>query len=170
MTFTNITRLPSGRGIAADCRGIWTVKNYDPSGAVRRQEREYFYNSEPTYFLRGSPSNKIVGGDFNRVLNKADTTDHFNYTRVLEELFQDFELQDTWQANFSRSVFKYYSPMGANRMDRIYATGDLIARKIGGDCSRCIHRQSCRASASDCGCPHRTARQRFVEYEHLPSR
>jgi len=46
ITITNITRLPSGRGIAAEYRGIWLVNVYAPSGTAKRQEREHFYNNE----------------------------------------------------------------------------------------------------------------------------
>ena len=68
ITITNITRLPSGRGIAAEYRGIWWGNVYAPSGTIKRREREHFYNNELPYLLRVSPSNLIVGGDFKCVL------------------------------------------------------------------------------------------------------
>jgi exonuclease III len=37
---TNITKLPSGRGMAAIFRGILLINIYDPSGVTKRQERE----------------------------------------------------------------------------------------------------------------------------------
>jgi len=42
ITLTDITRLPSGRGMAACYRGMWIVNIYAPSGTSRRQEREDF--------------------------------------------------------------------------------------------------------------------------------
>lgn len=46
ISLTNITRLPSGRGMAASYQGIWLVNLYAPSGTANRQEREDFYNAE----------------------------------------------------------------------------------------------------------------------------
>ena len=71
INLTNITRLPSERGIAAEYRGIWLANVYAPPGTAKRQERERFYNSELPYLLRASPSNMIVGGDFNCVLRQT---------------------------------------------------------------------------------------------------
>lgn len=68
---TNVTRQPSVRGIAAEYRGMCLANIYAPSGAVQRQERECFCNSELTYLLRASPSSMIVGLDFNCVTNKT---------------------------------------------------------------------------------------------------
>jgi exonuclease III len=69
ITITDITRLPSGRGIAAEYRGIWLVKVYAKSGTAKRHARERFYNNELPYLLRASSSNMIVRGNFKRVLN-----------------------------------------------------------------------------------------------------
>jgi exonuclease III len=68
---SNITRMPSGRAIAAEFKGIWLVNIYAPSGAAKRNEREQFFNTELTYILRAAPENTILGGDFNCVLEKA---------------------------------------------------------------------------------------------------
>jgi len=115
ITITNISRLPSVRGIEVEYRGICLVKVYAPAGTPKRHERERFYNNEFPYLLRASPSNMIVGGDFNRELNQTD----FNYIKVLDGLFRGFELQEMWLAYPLRTVFTNYSPMGASRIDRI---------------------------------------------------
>jgi exonuclease III len=39
---TKITRLPSGRGMAAYCRGVWIVNAYGPSGSSYRHQRDIF--------------------------------------------------------------------------------------------------------------------------------
>jgi len=75
---SNITRMPSGRAIAAEFKGIWLVNIYAPSGAAKRNEREQFFSSDLTYILRAALENIILGGDFNCVLDKSDTTGHFN--------------------------------------------------------------------------------------------
>ena len=46
ISLTNITRLPSGRGMAASYQGKWLVNLYAPSDTANRQEREDFYNAE----------------------------------------------------------------------------------------------------------------------------
>jgi len=94
ITVTNITTLRSGRGIAAEHGGICLGKAYDPSGRAKRQERERFYNNELPYWLRASPSNMIVGGDFNYVLNQTDSTEHFNYSKAPDGIVGGFELQN----------------------------------------------------------------------------
>jgi len=68
ISLTNITRLPSGRGMVASYQGIWLVNIYAPSGTANRQEREDFYNVELVYLLRSLSPTMIVGGDFNCVL------------------------------------------------------------------------------------------------------
>jgi exonuclease III len=90
ITITNITRLASGRGIAAEYRGIWLVNVYAPSGTAKRQVRERFYNDELPYLLRVSPSNMIIGGDFNCLLNQTDSTGHFNCSKALDRLVSAF--------------------------------------------------------------------------------
>jgi len=48
ITISSITKLPSGRAMATEFRGIRLINIYAPSGAARRQEREKFYNKEMT--------------------------------------------------------------------------------------------------------------------------
>jgi len=107
------------------------VKVYAASGTAKQQEKECFYNSKIPYLLRASPSNMIVGGDFNCVLNQTDSTGHFNYSTALNGLVCGFELQDMWHEDPLRTVFTHYSPMGASRIDRIYTTKELSDKKIG---------------------------------------
>jgi len=130
ITITNITRLPSGRGKAAEYRGIWLVKIYAPPGTAKRQERECFYSNELPYLLRASPSNMIVG-DFNCVLNQTGRTGHFNNSKALDGLVRGFDLHDMWRENLLRTVFTHYTPMGASRIDRIYTTRNTSDKKIG---------------------------------------
>ena len=86
--------------MAAEYRGIWLVKVYASSGTTKQQERERFYNNELPYLLRASPSNMIVGGDFNCVLNQTDS----NYSKTIDKLVRGFELQDMWLADPLRAI------------------------------------------------------------------
>jgi len=71
---TKLTKLPSGRGIAAEVNGLWIVHIYAPSGAERRRERENFFAVEMPTLLQNIPANMIIGGDFNCALAQTDAT------------------------------------------------------------------------------------------------
>lgn len=60
LTLTIITKLPSGRGMAACYRGVWIVNTCARSGTSNRQEMEDFYNVELTYLLRSIPPSMII--------------------------------------------------------------------------------------------------------------
>jgi exonuclease III len=94
LQLTNITKLPSGRGMAANCMGITLIKVYAPSGTAKQAERENFYNTELVHLLRNVPENLILGGDYNCVLEAADATGHYTYSRALATLVQDYSLRD----------------------------------------------------------------------------
>ena len=78
-----------------------------PSVTARQQEREQFYNSE---LLRDTAENIILGGDFNCVLEKTDSTGIYNYSQALAEQVRGFKLQDSWQGDPSRKVYTHIIP------------------------------------------------------------
>ena len=131
ISITNITRLPSGRGMAASYQGIWLVNLYAPSGTANRQEREDFYNVELVYLLRSLPPTMIVEGDFNCVLSQADCTGNMNYSEVLNKLVRGLELTDVWAPAQPRAIYTHYTPHGAARLDHLYVSPDLRNCKIG---------------------------------------
>ena len=128
---TNITRLPSGRGMAASYQGVWIVNIYAPSGTANRQEREEFYNVELVYLMRSLPPSMIVGRDFNCVLSQADCTGNRNYSKALDKLVQGLELTDVWQTTTNRAIYTHYTPHGVARLDRLYVSQSLRSRKMG---------------------------------------
>ena len=128
---TNVTRLPSGRGIAAKYQRISLVNIYAPSGAARRKEREIFYNGELTYLLPTSPSEMILPGDFNCALAQTDCTGQLNCSRVLDDIFRRFNLTDVWEATPPRRIYTHYTPTGASRLDTIYITKNLNMQRKG---------------------------------------
>jgi len=71
---TKITRLPTGRGIAAYFEGIRIINTYAPSGAGRRREREAFFNVDMISLLPSAPTKIVLAGDFNCVLLQTDST------------------------------------------------------------------------------------------------
>jgi len=129
ITLSNITKLPLGRAIPAEFREIWMDNIYAPSVAARRQESERFYNCELTYLLRKEPAYMILGGEFNCIFSKTDTTGHYKYSRALAELVHGFALRDAWQAKPARRVYTHFSQTRATRIDRLYASQELLSRK-----------------------------------------
>ena len=71
---TNITKLPSGRGIAAKCERIRLLNAYATSGVAKEAERESFFNTDLVYLLHSAPSNLLLDGEFKCVLEASDTT------------------------------------------------------------------------------------------------
>jgi len=130
ITLNNVFKLPSGRAIAAEYRGTWLINIYAPSGTARRHEREKFYNSDLPYLLRSSQARMILGGDFNCVLANSDTTDQYHYSRGLAELTHGFAIQDTWQQNPASPTYTHQSITGAMRIDRLYTTQEMLAKKL----------------------------------------
>jgi hypothetical protein len=47
-----INKLTSGRAIATECKALYIVIVYAPSGKAKRTEREYFYNAEVPQLLQ----------------------------------------------------------------------------------------------------------------------
>jgi exonuclease III len=131
LTLTNVTKLPSGRGIAASISGVWSINVYAPSGAERKREREAFNNVDLTHLMRTLPSSMILGGDFNCVLNPNDCKSEANRSAALERVVNGFGMHDAWRTDPNRVVYTHYTLHCAARLDRIYMTTNLTDRKLG---------------------------------------
>ena len=131
ITLNDIKRIPSGRGIAAKFNGTWIVNIYAPSGTEKKQEREHFYNSELTYILPMTYAEIILAGDFNCILTKTDSTGTKNYSRALANIVNGVGLIDAWEATTTSGRYTHYTANGASRIDRIYATKEIMERKTG---------------------------------------
>jgi len=126
----NIILSPSGRTMAAKFREMSIINVYTPSGTAMKREHERFFNSELTYKLTGETGHILLGGDFNCILEASDTTGGFTYSRPLAELVHGLALTDTWLGNPTRNVYTRHSAYGATRIDRIYATRELLERQL----------------------------------------
>jgi endonuclease/exonuclease/phosphatase family metal-dependent hydrolase len=104
------------------------VNIYAPSGAAKRKEKDTFYNKELPAMLDTKPV-ELIGGDFNCVLEGSDTTGQGSYSRALAMLIKGFSLHDTCHQRPGCEVFTHHSVHGGKRLDRIYVTTDLLARK-----------------------------------------
>ena len=107
------------------------VNIYFPSGAERKNETERFYNNELAYLLPTAHDDMILAGDFNCILSKTDSTGTNNYSRALAHLVHGLGLKDAWNTYIWRTVYTHYTPVGAYRIDRIYATGNILSKKQG---------------------------------------
>jgi exonuclease III len=131
ITFENITRIPSGRAIAARFNDCWLINIYAPSGTARRQEREAFYTCKLAH-VRTQPANNILmAGDFNCTLEKGDATGTLNQSRGPTEIIRGMELRDVWNRTPESPGYTHYSINGASLLDRIYVTKELYQRKQG---------------------------------------
>jgi len=72
-----------------------------------------------------------MGGDFYCILEASESIGSFKYRRVLAELIAGLALTDTWQGNPTRNMHIHYSVPGAIQNEIIYATQELLARKLG---------------------------------------
>ena len=90
----DIKLISSGRGIAAMCQGIWIVNIYAPSGAEKRVEREYFFNTYVTFLLPTDSAEVLIAGVFNCVISQADCSGKPNTSRALTTLIRGMGLRD----------------------------------------------------------------------------
>jgi endonuclease/exonuclease/phosphatase family metal-dependent hydrolase len=131
MVVTNISRIPSGRAIAATLGTLLIINVYAPSGTTKRSEREAFFNNDLPFLLGSASDDILMGGDFNCVLKAADSNEHGSFNRALATLLQGYALSDAWQACHDSNGSTHYTTHGATRIDQIYLSSETLARKTG---------------------------------------
>ena len=124
----NIYKLPSGRAIATECKGLYIVSIYAPSGTAKRTERENFYNAKVPQLLQTGHEEIIIRSDFNCVLDPCDTSGHFHTSRALTEMIRELNLTDTWKQDQTRPAYTHYSNTGTSRIVRIYVSRNIASR------------------------------------------
>jgi exonuclease III len=129
----NINKSPSGRVIAAEYKGLHIVNIYAPSGKAKRTEREHFYNAKVPQLLQTGHGEIIIRGDFNCVLDPADSSGHFHTSMALTEITRGLQLKDTWKQDQNRPVYTHYCNTGASRIDRMYVSRDIAPGITGTD-------------------------------------
>jgi hypothetical protein len=108
---------------------ICLINTHAPSGGGRKQEREYFYNTEVPYLLPVTQTYLILAGDLNCVLSHSDATGQRNYSRALYNLVTGLGLIDEGDTTSTRPDFTHYAPLGASRLDHIYISPTLQQKK-----------------------------------------
>jgi len=109
--------------------GTCLVNIYAPSGAERKQEREWFYSVDVPYLLPATQTDVILAADFNCVLSHSDATGQWNYSRALDNLVTGLGLYDVGGTTSTRPMFTNYTPTGASHLDRIYISLTLQRKK-----------------------------------------
>jgi len=92
----NINKIPSGRAIAAEYKGLHIVNKYAPSGTAKRAEREHFYSAEVPQLLLTGHGELIIWGNFICVTDPADTSGNLPTNRALTEIIRGLHLADAW--------------------------------------------------------------------------
>jgi len=72
-----------------------------------------------------------MAGDFNCVQTDSDCTGHRYSSRALERLLNGLQLTYVWDASLNNHAYTHYTPTGASRLDRIYATDGIRKHKQG---------------------------------------
>jgi exonuclease III len=115
--------------MVATFNGVQIANIYAPLGAGKRKEKEDFYNIDVPQLLGHPPSTFLLVGDFNCVLHAQDCTGSPNISRALKSLLGGLELFDTWDQRNENRRYTHYTATGASRIDRIYATGNMMDKK-----------------------------------------
>ena len=130
ITLKNIQRLPSGRGIAGWWDEWYMINIYAPSGTARQKDRDDFFRSELPYLLQQAPREYILGGDFNCVSHREDSTGIPHISKPLNTLINTYKLADAWNSPRPAHGYTHYTTHGATRIDRIYLSPLMNKKKI----------------------------------------
>jgi endonuclease/exonuclease/phosphatase family metal-dependent hydrolase len=120
VTLTNITRLLSGRNMAACYRGVWIINIYMRAVWRSAQAGEERLLQRGTHFsLAVHFPNDDHRGDFNCVLSQADYGEYElrQSPRQISTRLRPYR----FVGNYSpRAIYTHYTPHGAARLDRMY--------------------------------------------------
>ena len=73
------------------------VNVYAPSGSNCTREREELFQTDIIYYLRRQLNNTIIGGDWNCVISKRDSTSsNCNVSKALTSTIRTFRFKDAW--------------------------------------------------------------------------
>ena len=97
------------------------VNIYAPSGNNFINERENLFQNEILYYLRRNLSNTIIGGDWNCIINKNDsTTNNCHMSNALTTLVRELRFKDVLFIKNRKIEFTYIKRNYKSRIDRIY--------------------------------------------------
>ncbi|XP_055543766.1 uncharacterized protein LOC129729279 [Wyeomyia smithii] len=127
LRFSNVERSLDGRLIALRLQNTTICNVYAPSGKALRAERERFLNSTLAYYIRHPTEHTVIGGDFNCVVRRCDSTGN-NHSPALSAFVQQLNLLDVWvQLRPTIPGYTYITHNSSSRLDRIYVSQSLQA-------------------------------------------
>jgi exonuclease III len=85
LTARKVIRSPTGRGISLEFNRVWIINVYVPSGAERKTEREAFFNKDLPLLLPPVPTDTMLAGDFNCILNADESTGCVPFSKALQK-------------------------------------------------------------------------------------
>jgi len=100
---------------------------------AKRAKREQFYNVAVPQLIQTGHGDLIIGGDFNCVINPADTSGSFQNSRALTDMIRGLHLDDTWKQDRNKPVYTHYFTTGTSRLDRIYVARNVTPAITGID-------------------------------------
>lgn len=128
--FSHVERSLDSRLIALKIHDSVTLVNiYAPSGSQHRVQREEFFNTTLSYYLRQKAEFCVIGGDFNAVVHAKDATGESNYSLTLKNTTQQLRLVDVWDSlHPGRTQYTYVTHNSASRIDRVYVSSNLVSQ------------------------------------------
>jgi hypothetical protein len=94
-----------------------------------KKKRENFFTVEVPTLTPPTPTEMILAGDFNCIVNSMDSTGNNNCSRALQNLISQLDLHDAWTPTDEHHGYTYYGYRTASRLDRIYLMTELYKQK-----------------------------------------
>ena len=128
LNMTPVVLLPSGRGVSVQVADLRVVNLYAPAGSRFRAERARFYSEDVTPLLAAAGTSLLVGGDFNCVLRRCDSTGVPNECPQLSAVVGGLGLRDVWTELRAEPGHTYFSASMSSRLDRLYVARSLVSQ------------------------------------------
>jgi hypothetical protein len=74
----------------------------------KKEDRENVFTVEVPTLIPPNPTEIILAGDFNCIVNSMDSTGNNNCSRALQNLISQLDLQDAWTPTDEQHGYIYY--------------------------------------------------------------
>jgi exonuclease III len=130
--YSDIHMSECGRILSIVVNGVNLICIYAKSGSNYTQERNsFFMNDIGTHFTKRGITETIVGGDFNCVLDSADSRNGSrNFCFGLAQMVQIMSLRDCLTNRNSEKKFTFFRGTSASRLDRFYVSNGILSNII----------------------------------------
>ena len=96
------------------------VNIYAHSGS-NSGERDDLFQNELLFYLRNNLNNTVLGGDFNCILSKRDSTSNsVQVSKVLINIIKSLQLKDAWYLKNNDVQYTFFRQNYGSRLDRFY--------------------------------------------------